>query len=128
MIAEATKNSNELKILQSLARVCKESQSSQVIVQLLDEFSLHGPNGTHQCLVFELLGPTVDQVIIEYDNYSDVPEMSLEPSIKLKICEQLLKAVAFIHEASYAHGGTIRCICSHLRCKQWNCYYTLKLT
>lgn len=32
---------------------------------MLDEFELEGPNGTHQCLVFELLGPSIPHTIDE---------------------------------------------------------------
>jgi len=105
--AKAITDSDELGVLRSLAKLCKGSLSSKCIVQLLDQFSHYGPNEIHQCLVFELLGPTVDMVISDYySNYND-PKESLEPDIVLKISEQLLKAVAFIHEAGHVHEGTI---------------------
>ena len=105
MTAEATTYSPELGILQSLAKRCNGSLNSKLIVQLLDEFTHQGPNGTHQCLVFELLGPTVDLVTRDYGDYND-PEQRLEPDIVMRISEQLLSAITFIHEAGYGHGGT----------------------
>ena len=107
MTADATTDSGELGILRSLAKLCKGSLGSKCIVQLLDEFTHQGPNGTHQCLVFELLGPTVDMLTSDYYSVYSDPEESLEPDVVLKISEQLLKAIAFIHEAGYVHGGTI---------------------
>ena len=107
LTADATTDAGELGILRSLAKLCKGSLGSKCIVQLLDEFSHQGPNGTHQCLVFELLGPTVDMVTSDYYSVYSDPEESLEPDIVLKISEQLLKAIAFMHEAGYVHGGRI---------------------
>ena len=107
MTADATTDSGELGILRSPAKICKGSPGSKYIVQLLDEFFHQGPNGTHQCLVFELLGPTVDMVTYDYYSVDSDPEESLEPDIVLKMSEPLLRAIAFIHEAGYVHGGTI---------------------
>ena len=107
MTADATVDSRELGIIKSLANHAQGSISSTYIIQLLDDFFHQGPNGTHQCLVFELFGPTLDIVISDYSNFSD-PELRLEPDTVLRISEQLLNAIVFVHEAGYGHGGTIR--------------------
>ena len=104
MTASATVKSQELALFRSLTALCDGDLSSRYIVQLLDEFLHQGPNGTHQCLVFELLGPTVDMIISTYHDLAD-PEDILEAETTWKISEQLLNAVAFIHEAGYSHGG-----------------------
>ena len=104
MTASATVRSQELALFRSLATLCNGDLSSRYIVQLLDEFLHQGPNGTHQCLVFELLGPTVLRVIDDYRDPAD-PEDALEAEVILKISEQMLNAVTFIHEAGYSHGG-----------------------
>ena len=109
MDASSTVNCQELALLRSLSTHCNADVSYKYIVQLLDEFLHQGPNGTHQCLVFELLGPTVDKIIDSYydpTNFDPDPEDALEAEIILKISEQMLSAVAFIHEAGYSHGGT----------------------
>ncbi|KAA8908801.1 kinase-like domain-containing protein [Sphaerosporella brunnea] len=36
---------------------------SRFVVAVLDEFDIHGPNGTHHCVVTELLGPTIAAVM-----------------------------------------------------------------
>jgi serine/threonine-protein kinase SRPK3 len=53
--------------------------------------------------VFELLGPTVNIIV---DDYHEEGER-LDTETLLKISTQLLQAVAFIHEAGYAHGGIV---------------------
>jgi serine/threonine-protein kinase SRPK3 len=95
--AESSKQSAELRNFLSL----QGHLHSKYIVQLLDDFFHQGPNGTHQCLVFELLGPTVDAVVREIYEWEDV----LEPETILRMSEQLLQAINFIHEVGYAHGG-----------------------
>ncbi|KAL4897599.1 kinase-like domain-containing protein [Aspergillus ambiguus] len=74
--------------------------SSNYIVQLLDSFTHEGPNGVHQCLVFELLGPSVDQVLADYHESHD--KLCAETIIRMST--QLLKAVKFIHGAGMCHG------------------------
>jgi len=99
--ADSSKQSPELHTFLSLAGHCQGHLHSKYIVQLLDHFLHQGPNGTHQCLVFELLGPTVDAVAQEIYQGGDV----LEPETILRMSKQLLQAIAFMHEAGYTHGG-----------------------
>ena len=102
-MADNTKESSELRDFRSLAAHSQGSLCSKYIVQLLDEFLHRGPNGSHQCLVFELLGPSVDIILEEYREFGD----RLEPETVLRMSEQLLQGIAFIHEAGYAHGGMV---------------------
>jgi serine/threonine-protein kinase SRPK3 len=78
-----------------------ESNASKYVVQLFDSFDHRGPNGTHKCLVFELLGPTVDFVLIDYCDSHD----KLDPMTILNMTKQFLQGVAALHAAGYAHGG-----------------------
>ena len=91
----------ELQNLKFLQRHSRGSLSSNYIVQLLDSFAHKGPNGVHQCLVFELLGPSVDKVLADYHESHD----KLCPETVLQMSTQLLKAVKFIHSAGMCHGG-----------------------
>ena len=101
IIADRTNQSRELHNLRALAEHSKGG--SEHIVQLLDDFLHEGPNGCHQCLVFELLGPTVS--IYVNDHHEDGERLDTETL--LKISTQLLQAVAFMHKAGYAHGGIV---------------------
>ncbi|RFU28879.1 hypothetical protein B7463_g7462, partial [Scytalidium lignicola] len=95
-----TKLSQEVEILQQLRSYSPENISSKCIVTLLDYFIHPGPNGNHQCLVFELLGPRVDKVLQDYYDSRSRPQSQLI----IRLSEQLLKAMAFIHEAGLGHG------------------------
>jgi len=64
-------------------------------------------------LVLELLGPTTDSIVSDYHEFGD----PLEPETILRMSEQLLQGVAFLHEAGYVHGGKMVQICV-VRCVQ----------
>ncbi|KAK5246696.1 hypothetical protein LTR83_001100 [Exophiala xenobiotica] len=98
--ANSPKQSRELHNLQSLTGIAQGNLSSKGIVRLLDHFFHQGPNGTHQCLVFELLGPTVDAVVGDIHQSGDV----LDPETILRMSKQLLQAITFMHEVGYTHA------------------------
>lgn len=70
-------------------------------VTLLDCFVHHGPNGAHNCLVTELLGPSLSSVMSVYRDLEQV----LRPDTILRAARQILDGVHFIHQAGFAHGG-----------------------
>ena len=95
--------SRELENLKFLERQSRRGLSSDYVVQLLDAFPHKGPNGVHQCLVFELLGPSVDKVLSDYHESHD----KLYPETVLRVSTQILKAVKFIHSVGMCHGGEV---------------------
>jgi len=112
LTANHSRLSQEHQTLLALAECAKNENNSLealFIIQLLDQFVHQGPNGSHLCLVFALLGPSVHNVVdscrmaAQYDGvqYHEF----LKPPTILKISRQLLKAVAFMHKSGYAHGG-----------------------
>lgn len=72
-------------------------------VQLLDYFNIKGPNGSHNCLVTELLGPSLASVHSLYGQLAQV----LRPETILRASKQLLQGVSFIHQAGLVHGGNV---------------------
>lgn len=92
--ADESKVSRELTAFRHL-------ESCPGVVQLLDHFLHQGPNGTHQCLVLELLGPSVN--IIVADNFEDGDR--LETEFVIKMSRKLLETVEYIHTLGYVHGG-----------------------
>ncbi|OAA52843.1 Protein kinase-like domain protein [Beauveria brongniartii RCEF 3172] len=68
---------------------------------LHDEFIYDGPNGSHICIVTNILGPSLQHVITDYSNGRD----RLEPDDILRLSDQLLEATALLHEAGFAPGG-----------------------
>lgn len=69
-------------------------------MQVVDNFNLEGPNGTHHCLVFELLGPSVPDMIDE--RFSDG---RLPGKLAKTIAKQAVSGVEFLHRENIAHGG-----------------------
>lgn len=102
MTAESGYRSRESLNLQTLSRSSQENLAAHYIVQLLDEFTHGGPNGTHRCLVFEFLGPSAALVIEDFYRSDE----KFEPEVILMVSEQLLQATTFIYGAGLAHGGT----------------------
>lgn len=86
---------------------------------MLDSFCHEGPNGAHQCLVFELLGPSVDKVLADYQQVGD----QLCPEIISRMSRQVLEAVRFLQSVGMCHGGestlqgrTFHWLCAILTC------------
>ncbi|GAQ39208.1 hypothetical protein AtubIFM54640_006584 [Aspergillus tubingensis] len=102
MRADTSQGSQELHNLQLLADRSQGKPSAKYIVSVLDSVTHQGPNGTHLCIVFELLGPSVSKVVDDYHSFGD----DLEMDIILRMSEQLLGAISLIHEAGMGHGGT----------------------
>ena len=50
----------------------KNSDHTLFIIQLLDDFKISGVNGTHVCMVFEVLGHNLLKFIIR-SNYQGIP-------------------------------------------------------
>jgi len=68
---------------------------------MTDSFHINGPNGTHECLVLELLGPSVA-------DYLDAHLMERLPGKLAKtIAKQALLGLCFLHERGIAHAGTV---------------------
>lgn len=101
-----------MKIMEAAAsKECTEVDNSQFlqgvsetgrIVQVLDSFVHEGPNGDHMCIVLELLGPSVGKVMNLYTwDEDDAPS----PGLVVRMAEQVLEGLQFMHHAGMAHGG-----------------------
>ena len=60
-------------------------------VQLLDEFTLNGPNGNHVCMVFEVLGHNLLKLIIRSE-YKGIPLQNVKTIMK-----QVLQGLHYLH-------------------------------
>ena len=77
--------------------ICANATVRGHIVTLLDSFKHDGPNGEHECLVFELMGPAVEAC---YDpDYNPIPAKQAK-----SICKQLLTALKCLHNLGIAHS------------------------
>ncbi|KAF5566762.1 CMGC SRPK kinase [Fusarium phyllophilum] len=105
LVSDEADQSQEVKILHHLAKVAP-LESSQWTTQLLAEFEHKGPNGTHKCLVFEPMGPSVNQMLLDLaDRERKFPsEMKYPPETAKRILRDSLKGLVFLHKHGISHG------------------------
>nr|XP_046166753.1 SRSF protein kinase 1-like isoform X1 [Oncorhynchus gorbuscha] len=82
---------DEIKLLRSVRNTDQKDPSRERVVQLLDDFKISGMNGTHVCMVFEVLGHHLLKWIIK-SNYQGLPL----PSVK-SIIRQVLQGLDYLH-------------------------------
>ncbi|KID84803.1 Protein kinase-like domain protein [Metarhizium guizhouense ARSEF 977] len=67
-----------------------------------ERFISKSPNGTHLCLVFPVLGPTVDQAASIFE------EEQNSSSILRTISRSIIEALATLHRRGICHAGMVR--------------------
>ncbi|XP_040015676.1 SRSF protein kinase 1b isoform X2 [Xiphias gladius] len=82
---------DEIKLLKSVRNTDPSDPSREKVVQLLDDFKISGMNGTHVCMVFEVLGYHLLKWIIK-SNYQGLPL----PCVK-SIIQQVLHGLDYLH-------------------------------
>ncbi|XP_062299587.1 SRSF protein kinase 1b [Scomber scombrus] len=82
---------DEIKLLKSVRNTDPNDPSREKVVQLLDDFKISGMNGTHVCMVFEVLGYHLLKWIIK-SNYQGLPL----PCVK-SIIRQVLQGLDYLH-------------------------------
>lgn len=90
-IAKSTHNEDWMCSLQGYKGSLGDCVVGCFVVQLLNTFVHSGPNGDHVCMVFELLGVNLLEIIKVY-NYKGVP-----PSLCQKIVQQVLVGLDYLH-------------------------------
>jgi len=101
--ADRTGTSREPDSLGEFAKLPHQSTDPASIVELINDFTLEGPNGCHQCIVFELLGLMVNLIVTDFHEDND----RLPAKDMFTIATRLLQTVAFLHSIGYAHGGML---------------------
>ena len=61
------------------------------VVNLIDDFLITGPHGTHVCMVFEVLGANLLKLIID-SHYEGIPLQNVKAIIK-----QVLQGLDYLH-------------------------------
>uniref|UniRef100_A0A3Q3M098 non-specific serine/threonine protein kinase n=1 Tax=Labrus bergylta TaxID=56723 RepID=A0A3Q3M098_9LABR len=82
---------DEIKLLKSVRNTDPSDPNRERVVQLLDDFKISGMNGTHVCMVFEVLGYHLLKWIIK-SNYQGLPQ----PCVK-SIIQQVLHGLDYLH-------------------------------
>lgn len=100
-VSELCHDDREAQILDHLSHGPTNHPGKAHIIQLLDRFEHVGPNGSHPCLVIELLGPSV---LSEAESYAS---SRLPGEIAWEASRQTLQALAYIHANDVAHGGKL---------------------
>ncbi|XP_063789302.1 SRSF protein kinase 1-like [Pseudophryne corroboree] len=82
---------DEIRLLRAVRDTDPAHPGREVVVQLLDDFKISGVNGSHVCMVFEVLGHHLLKWIIK-SNYQGLPL----PCVKSIIC-QVLQGLDYLH-------------------------------
>ena len=72
---------------------------SNYILEMLDRFEIRGPNGKHQCIVLEPLGPSLTAV------FECLREGILPSDAARKVSMQLAEGLSYLHTSGIVHGG-----------------------
>ncbi|XP_017078227.1 SRSF protein kinase 3 [Drosophila eugracilis] len=87
--AETAKD--EIKILRKVRDKDPSNPRRQKTVQMLDDFKITGVNGTHICMVFEVLGDNLLK-LIRKSNYCGIPLGNVK-----SITRQILEGLDYLH-------------------------------
>ncbi|KAG9509089.1 SRSF protein kinase 3 [Fragariocoptes setiger] len=82
---------DEIRLLKCVRQSNPGHPYALKIVQLLDNFEISGPNGTHVCMVFEVLGCNLLKLIIK-SNYYGIPLRNVK-----RIIKQVLQGLHYLH-------------------------------
>lgn len=96
--------SSEMKAQTQAQNQAQSQTQTRFFIRLLDTFQHTGPNGVHNCIVTEVLGPTLADVLDDYRYRPDEITLTLPPDVVLRVSRQLLQGLDFAHHAGIAHG------------------------
>lgn len=85
----------------ALAALRLERSVAGHLMSMLDHFQISGPNGTHDCLVLELLGENVPDLRERHFKGERLPGYFAK-----RIAKQALLALNYLHQNRITHGGT----------------------
>lgn len=92
LISDRDKEGGEESPLKRLADGPAEYPGKDHTVRLFDQFNVSGPNGHHQCLVTEALGPRLRPGL-------------LSPREFWEVAKQLVEATVYMHSMNIVHGS-----------------------
>ena len=83
---------DEIKLLKCVRDSDSNDKLRERTVMLLDDFKISGVNGSHVCMVFEVLGHNLLKFIIR-NNYQGMPLQNVKVMMK-----QVLEGLHYLHE------------------------------
>ncbi|KAG6283807.1 hypothetical protein E4U46_007630 [Claviceps purpurea] len=99
IMVSKVEGSRELNVLRALSALPKDHPGSSYVCQMLDYFTHVGPNGTHTCLVLELVGPNVAEFVECYGMYNRLPA-----KLAKLFAKQTLQGLDFLATNNIGHG------------------------
>lgn len=82
---------DEIKLLRTVREADPTDPKRNKTVQMLNDFKISGINGTHVCMVFEVLGHNLLKLIIK-SNYRGIPRSNVKTIIR-----QVLEGLDYLH-------------------------------
>lgn len=101
-VSEPNHQNREATVLRAIAAKHSDQPAYQHLITMQNSFQISGPNGTHECLVLELLGPSVADIL---DTPSGIER--LPGTLAKTIAKQALLGLCFLHEQKIAHAGIL---------------------
>lgn len=92
-----------LEIMRRITRSSSTHLGAGSVVQMLEHFQLQGPNGTHECLVLELLGPSIPDVLDVRFKHDRLPA-----KLAKRVAREALLGLDYLHQHGIGHGGMMR--------------------
>jgi serine/threonine-protein kinase SRPK3 len=89
----------ELEILQHLRKVDPSHPGYKYISVLEDSFTHEGPNGSHVCLIFKVMGESLSTFRYWFTNHQIVSPVAA------RFTTQLLQALDYAHTCGVIHTG-----------------------
>lgn len=93
-------SNNEVRILRRLASIPAKHDGQRHLRKLTDHFFHDGPNGRHQCLVFDVDGVSVPTLVTRYGGSARLPGR-----LAWQLSKQITLALDCLHSNGIAHGG-----------------------
>ena len=104
MTAEVESSETNLSIIEHLSKKAFEDPHSRHVTALLDQFQHEGPNGKHQCLVFEPMGAAVTSFLETLPKNNGKRYKRYPKWVTQKILSHALRGLAFLHRNGVVHG------------------------
>lgn len=82
---------DEIKLLEKIVKTNPSATGRKYVVELLDHFIHQGPNGSHVCMVFEVLGENLLSMIKRYRN------QGIPVHLVQQILYQVLMGLDYMH-------------------------------
>ncbi|KAF2766562.1 kinase-like protein [Teratosphaeria nubilosa] len=99
-VSEQHKPVRELIALTTLAELKPGHPGVDHILPLVDHFQIEGPNGKHECLVIDIVGPKVPDVTEQLCGGKGLPG-----GLAKCVAKQVLSALDCLHRFGIAHGN-----------------------